>query len=163
MHSDSGLTNSRSASHPTATLAAAWIAIGFDHQLLHAAGPVSIDLRCVASSSGHHSPVDHQEPVVASGDVALHQDVAAADLVGKPDGGPDLSLRLQIDTDTSPWLPASGLSTTGKPMSCAADQAPSSVRTASPRGTGTPTVCSMRLVRLLSWHRSTAIALVRVV
>lgn len=37
-----------------------------------------------------------------------------------------------------PWLASIGLSTTGKPMSCATDQASSAVVTVRPLGTGTP-------------------------
>ena len=57
-----------------------------------------------------------------------------------------------------PWLPSSGLTTTGNPIRVAAAAASSSLRTISALGTGRPAAASSRLVRFLSPAMSTASA-----
>ena len=59
-----------------------------------------------------------------------------------------------------PWLPSSGLTTTGKPIRLATVAAWSAVRTDSCLGTGSPAAPSSRVVRSLSEAMSTAIELV---
>jgi hypothetical protein len=66
-----------------------------------------------------------------------------------------LSLRPEM-----PWLPSRGLTTTGKPISCAAAHASSGLVTGRPKGTGTPAACSSFLVSSLSCAMDSAIALV---
>ena len=59
-----------------------------------------------------------------------------------------------------PWLPSSGLTTTGRPISSASSQASSTVSTGAPMGTGTPADCSRRLDRSLSCAIDSETALV---
>ena len=59
-----------------------------------------------------------------------------------------------------PWLPSSGLTTTGRPISFAATQASYGLLTGRPWGTGTPAASSRRLLRSLSWAISSDTALV---
>ncbi len=59
-----------------------------------------------------------------------------------------------------PWLPSSGLTTTGKPIRRAAATALSALRTDSCLGTGSPAAPSSLVVRSLSEAMSTAIELV---
>ncbi|CFP59521.1 Uncharacterised protein [Bordetella pertussis] len=53
------------------------------------------------------------------------------------------------------------MTTTGRPMSCAASQASAALCTSRPSGTGTPQVDSSSLVRSLSRDMPSAMALVR--
>ena len=59
-----------------------------------------------------------------------------------------------------PWLPSCGLTTTGRPISCAMAHASSRLPAGRPKGTGTPAARSRFLLRSLSWAMLSDTALV---
>lgn len=70
------------------------------------------------------------------------------------------SFDITLTVTPLPWLPSFGLTTTGRPISCAAAQASSASSTVRPIGTGTPAACSSFLVSSLSCAIDSPMALV---
>ena len=93
-----------------------------------------------------HPPAHHQDLVVVAGDKGLDQDRALLGLgLGGREGGRHLLLGAQVEVDAAPWLPSSGLTTSGKPRRRAAATASSTSRTGYDR-TGRPAAASSRAV-----------------
>ena len=137
--------------------AAAGVLVHDLDQLGDGAGAVADHVAGHAAGGGDELAVDDQQPVVVALDHALDHDAAAFRLRRSRRRAATSSSVVRFTETPRPWLPSTGLTTTGKPMRLAAVTASSASRTWRCFGTGRPRSASRRVQSSLSEAISTAV------
>ena len=144
--------------------AAPRVRVGRVDQLADRVLAVADDVRRDALRDRRELAADHEDPVVAAGDVGLDDRRRRYAALAERDRerGADLVLGPQVQGDAAAVVAVERLDArTGSRGARAASTASSSVSTTSERGTGSPAESRSRLVSFLSDAMSTAMPLVR--
>ena len=129
----------------------------------HACAAVAGDPGRLAARGRDHLAADHQQPVLVAARRSARPCTSLPCRSATAQAASTSACVRRSSETPRPWLPSVGLTTTGRPMSCAASQASAGLAATWPSGTGTPTApeqaswsgpCRWRCLRRWRWCRS---------